>query len=351
MPISVAFIRELDNVDPQLRHILLSMFEELERQREESVTKKEFNELQKIVRNLGETVKELAVAQKQTEIQVKKLVAAQAKSEERLTRLEKAVEELTAAQAKSEERLTRLEKAVEELTAAQAKSEERLARLEKAVEELTAAQAKSEERLTRLEKAVEELTAAQAKSEERLTRLEKAVEELTVAQAKSEERLTRLEKTVEELAEAQKRTEEEITKLVKRMDVFEDRLEGISNSVGYGLENSAYRNLPKLLAERYSLKVEGRLVRRYINLGQKAIQVNIYGHARKNGKRFLILGECKVRPSKKEIGRFEKYAMRIAKQENEEEVFLLFVAHDFPPQIEELLQNKGIAYFWSYEFV
>ncbi len=267
MPISVAFIRELDNVDPQLRHILLSMFEELERQREESVTKKEFNELQKIVRNLGETVKELAVAQKQTEIQVKKLVA------------------------------------------------------------------------------------AQAKSEERLTRLEKAVEELTVAQAKSEERLTRLEKTVEELAEAQKRTEEEITKLVKRMDVFEDRLEGISNSVGYGLENSAYRNLPKLLAERYSLKVEGRLVRRYINLGQKAIQVNIYGHARKNGKRFLILGECKVRPSKKEIGRFEKYAMRIAKQENEEEVFLLFVAHDFPPQIEELLQNKGIAYFWSYEFV
>jgi hypothetical protein len=157
-----------------------------------------------------------------------------------------------------------------------------------------------------------------------------------------------LGKIVKELAEAQKKTEKEIAKLVKRMDAFEERLEGLSNSVGYTLENAAYKGLPKLLAERCGLKVEDRLIRRYLTVGQKDIQINIYGYARKNGKRLLILGECKVRPSKREIEQFEKYARWIAEQEGTE-VFLVFVAHDFPPKIEKLLQEKGIMYFWSYE--
>jgi len=140
-----------------------------------------------------------------------------------------------------------------------------------------------------------------------------------------------LKEVVRELAEAQKRTEEEIAKLVRRMDAFEkrleaveDRLEGISNSIGYSLENTAYKGLPRVLAERYGVEVEGQLVRRYVSVGAKEIQINIYGYARKNGRRLLVLGECKVRPSKREIGRFEKYARRIAEQEGKE-VFLVFV--------------------------
>ena len=50
-----------------------------------------------------------------------------------------------------------------------------------------------------------------------------------------------------DLAEAQKHTELEIQKLTGRMDAFEVRLEGISSSVGYGLENSSYKALPSLL--------------------------------------------------------------------------------------------------------
>jgi len=73
MPVSVAFIRELEEVDPKLRRVLLSLLEELERQREESVTKKEFNELKEIVRDIGKTVKELAEAQKRTEEEIAKL--------------------------------------------------------------------------------------------------------------------------------------------------------------------------------------------------------------------------------------------------------------------------------------
>lgn len=198
MPVSVTFIKELEGLDPKLRRVLISMLEELERQREESVTKKELNELTDIVRDLGKAVRELAEAQKKTEARV------------------------------------------------------------------------------------------------------------------------------EELAQAQKRTEDEIAKLVRRMDIFEERLEGISNSVGYSLENISYRALPTLLNRRYGLQVEGRLVRRYVLLGRKEIQVNIYGHAKKNGKRFIILGECKVRTSKKEVERFERYAKRISDEEGAEAFLLLW---------------------------
>ena len=84
MSVSVAFIRELENIDPKFRNVLLRMLEEIERQREDSVTKKEFNELKEIVRDLGKTVKELAEAQKKTEEELKKLISDHRKTREQL---------------------------------------------------------------------------------------------------------------------------------------------------------------------------------------------------------------------------------------------------------------------------
>ena len=294
MPVSVAFIKELENVDPQLRRILINLLEEFERQREESVTKKEFNELKEIVKDLGKSIQELTEAQKQTE-----------------------------------KRLLDFEK----------KNDENFAKVWQSIQELTEAQKSFEKRTS-----------------EEFARVWQSIQELTEAQKKAEERISALEVAVRELTEAQKRTEEEIARLAKRMEAFEvrlekveDRLEGISNSVGYSLENRAYKALPALLEERYGLAVKDRLIRRYFRIGRKDIQINIYGKAQKNAKEVLILGECKVRPSRKEIFRFEKYASKITEKEGFSESFLVLVAHDFLPQIEELLKERNIAYFWSYE--
>ena len=73
MPISVSLIRKLESVPKDLREVLLDLVEELERQREESVTKREFNELKEIVRELSEEVKKLAEAQRRTEEEIRKL--------------------------------------------------------------------------------------------------------------------------------------------------------------------------------------------------------------------------------------------------------------------------------------
>ena len=117
--------------------------------------------------------------------------------------------------------------------------------------------------------------------------------------------------------------------------------------MGYTLENAAYRALPAIL-RNYGLEVEGRLIRKYVKVGRVFRQVNVYGHARRDGERFLIVGEVKTRPSKKEIDRFEKLADALARKEGLP-VFRLFVAHDFPPDIEEFLRSRDILPVWSYD--
>ena len=298
----------------------------------QTVTKDDFN-------RLVNAVSELAEAQKRTEEKIEALAEAQRQTEERIS-------ELAEAQRKTEERLDRLSQRVEELAEAQRKTEERL-------NELAEAQRKTEERLDRLSQRVEELAEAQRKTEERLN-------ELAEAQRKTEERLDSLSRKVEMLAEAQVKVEEQIRELVeslgkleKRVDELaeeqekiKERLEGISNSVGYSLENSAYKALPSIL-EKYGIKVQGRLIRRYI--GEH--QVNIYGKATRNGQEVTILGECKVRPSRREIKRFERLTQYFQKTGViSGDVVLVFVAHDYPPEIEKYLSKKNLLYFWSYEF-
>jgi len=82
MPYSVNIIRLLEKVEPSTREVLLAVLEEIERQREVTVTKKEFNELKEIVKDLGQTVKELAEAQKKTEAELEKLVGEHCKTRE-----------------------------------------------------------------------------------------------------------------------------------------------------------------------------------------------------------------------------------------------------------------------------
>lgn len=68
----------------------------------------------------------------------------------------------------------------------------------------------------------------------------------------------------------------------------------------------------------------------------------------RNGVDVLVLGECKVRASKKEVRDFLRLADRIEKLEGVE-TFRLFVCYDYTPEVEELLKELGVSYHWSYE--
>ena len=99
----------------------------------------------------------------------------------------------------------------------QARTEERLERLETAVQALAEAQRRTEER-------VNELAEAQRRTEERLERLEATVQALAEAQKRTEER-------VNELAEAQRRTEEQIQVLIREMIVVKADIKALKADV------------------------------------------------------------------------------------------------------------------------
>ena len=82
--------------------------------------------------------------------------------------------------------------------------------------------------------------------------LKQVVEELAQAQKKTEQR-------VEELAQAQKRTEEELCSLVREHAKTREMVAGLSDTVGYGLENQAYKALRRLLERDFDLKIKDRL--------------------------------------------------------------------------------------------
>jgi len=241
MPVSVAVLRKLEEVEPQLRGVLISILEELERQREETVTKNDFNELKEIVR-------ELAIAQKNTE---------------------KAVQDL-------------------QIT----------------VKELQIAVRDTQKALQGTQAAVQDT--------------QKALQDLVFDHSKTREQLG-----------------------------------GLSNTVGYILENEAYKFLPALLKREFGLEVKGKLLRDFVkdNRGHE-IEVNILGQATRKRNRFVIVGESKSQLSKNKVSEFLNKKLKRLDGVFDGELFPILVTHmKSEPDVDAFAAQKGIKrIFYSYEF-
>jgi len=329
-----------------LMETLTEYFGELEN----TVTKTELHELQDVVQRLAE-------AQERTERRVEQLAAALERNEERLAKLEAAVERLVAAQERNEERLAKLEAAVERLVAAQERNEERLAKLEAAVERLVAAQERNEERLAKLEAAVERLIVAQERNEERCVRLEAAVAALAEAQKRTELRVEELaeaqkrtEQRLEELAAAQKRTEATVERLVIGLAETRQMVGGLSDAVGYGLEDRAIKELPRLLAEEYGVQVKGRLVRRFVRyVDGKKDELNIFGEGVRDGEPVTVCGEAKARLARKHVDALCRLGERLVRSgEAKHPLFLLAVTYSVEPEVEAYAASRQVAVIPSY---
>ncbi|MGC9045584.1 MAG: chordopoxvirus fusion protein [Thermodesulfovibrio sp.] len=296
MIFGIELIEELEKLDPAVRTAFLKILRLIEQTIGDVVKKEDFLALKRAVEELSENVKELS-------------------------------------------------KNVKELAEAQKHAEERLTRLEQTVAELAEAQKHAEERLTRLEQTVAELAEAQKEMQKEVSRLDKAIQELSEAQKRTEQR-------VEELAEAQKRTEESLRKLTEEHKKTREHLGGLSNTVGYILENEAYKHLPKLLMEDFGIDVEGRLIRDFIELPDgRYEEVNIFGKGRKNGKELIIVGEAKTQLKKADIDAFLKKLSKIEKVHPQEKILLMVTHQVVNPQVFKYAQQKGIAkVYLSYQF-
>ncbi len=338
--------------EPKQAERLARMMGQMYRELAETVKRADFEVLQNVlsrlsdnVEALSEKVNELAEAQKRTELRVGELTRAQHELAEAQKRTEIRLSELAEAQKRTEIRLN-------ELAEAQKITEQR-------VNELTEAQKRTEIRLSELaeaqkitEQRVNELTEAQKRTEIRLNELaeaqkitEQRVNELTEAQKRTELR-------VEELTKAQYKTENELKRLAEALNETREQLGGISDTIGYTLENEAFKALPNLLHRDYGLVVVGRLKRGYIKDKKgRPIEVNIIGEATSNGKKVSIIGECKVRLSKKAIKEFVKRRVEAFKGRVEGEIFPVLVTHMISEaNAEDFARDNDIALYYSYDF-
>ncbi len=228
-----------------------------------------------------------------------------------------------------------------ELTQAQARTEEKVGRLEGAVARLAEAQTRTEERVGRLEDALARLAEAQAKTEERVGRLEDAVAKLAEAQARTEERVGRLEDAVAKLAQAQTRTEKALTNLTQE-------IRRMSDTLGYGLEDLGEWVLPAYFERTYGISGVERCTRKFIKVDRKEIEVNLYAEGEREGEPIVLLGESKNRIRESEVKKFVKH-LKVLEDVFDKPVFRFIFGFWAHPSAERLAKESGIEVICSYQ--
>jgi len=209
--------------------------------------------------------------------------------------------------------------------------------LKQVVKELAEAQKQSEVRLTRLEATVQELAQAQQRTERR-------VEELAQAQKRTEQRM-------EELAQAQKRTEAALQKLSEEHLETRRQLGGLAMTVGYTLENEAYKALPALLKRDYGLVVQGRLKRSHVAVKDGGyVEVNVLGDGVLQDRLVKIVGESKAQLSQNDVDRFIRRKLRLLREVFPDPFPVLITHMVTSPEVEEYARSRGIALYYSYDF-
>ncbi|MGQ9842032.1 MAG: hypothetical protein ACUVRK_00570 [Spirochaetota bacterium] len=223
-------------------------------------------------------------------------------------------------------------------------TKEDFSELKSIVRELAEAQKRTEAR-------VGELAEAQKRTEARVDTLSQKMEELAEAQKRTESRVEELAVAQKELAEAQKRTEAEIEKLTNSLKETRSQLGGLSRSFSYAFENEAYRNIPKLLHERFGYEVKEKIVR--AEIGGK--EINFFCKAIKDGKEIYIVGESKVRLDDN-IWRREVFLELEGKIDVLRKVYgdiiiqPILVTHFATPGFLKEADEKGIIVIQSYEW-
>ncbi len=156
---------------------------------------------------------------------------------------------------------------------------------------------------------------------------------------------------------AQQKTEAALQQLIQDHQETRRQLGGLSATVGYRLEDEAFKALPRLLERDFGLIVQGRLKRGYVpDVEGRLLEVNIFGQAVRNdgatptGRVVTIVGEGKSQLSANDVDRFIR--RKLARLQGAfDELFPLLVTYMITaPDVEEYARQKGIAVYYSYDF-
>jgi chemotaxis protein histidine kinase CheA len=274
-----------------------------------------------------------------------------------LTEVMSAVEaERVAEMAEIRENLTTLVEVTTRLAQAQQRTDESVkglaqaqTRTEARVGELVQAQTRTEARVEELAQAQKELAQAQTRTEARVEELAQAQKELAQAQ-------TRTEARVEELAQAQARTEqvvaetradilqmrEQLTRTEARIVELQQAVGRIGNDLGYDLEEYTSLLLPPYLERHFGIHVNGLGVDHFLMDDGSRAEVDLVGHATRDGQPLLLLGECRVHVGGGAIGDLADKLDAIARTMPNTKLFKYIVGMRIHPTAPPVAQARGI---------
>jgi hypothetical protein len=171
-----------------------------------------------------------------------------------------------------------------------------------------------------------------------------------------------LKDVVQRLAEAQERTEKRMDTMAAGMDemrkaimTVNSQVGGISSTLGYALENEAYRLLPGYLRQHHQLEVSERFLR--MSIGNN--EINFLARARQaDGREVLIVGESKSRLDERRreeselesvFAQLEKQGAAVAEVHPGVPIIPLLVTHFARPAFIQAAAERGVILVQSYQ--
>jgi len=188
-----------------------------------------------------------------------------------------------------------------------------------------------------LKEVVKDLAEAQKRTETK-------VEELAEAQKRTEAKL-------EELVEAQQKTEVEIKTLTITVKNIQKELGGISNTIGYELEDKSYSLFPQVLKEDFNIHIKGDIERKFIMYPSgKDDEINIYGKGTLAGEEVYIIGESKAQIGKSDVKDFIKLLKRVT-DHLKKKIIPIILCYSIHPRVEKFIgeEHPEIKIYRSYE--
>ena len=207
-------------------------------------------------------------------------------------------------------------------------------RLTKTVSELSGSVRELAEAQKRTEQRLEELAEAQKRTEFAVSTLAERVTRLEVA-------MERVEGAVERLAEAQKRTEERMGDLAKAVG-------GLSETVGFGIEDVARVVLPGWLERHERVRV-GDLERRFLEAEGESVEFNLYGEGSKGGKPLIVVGEAKARIHAGDASQFLRNLEKAEKTLAGKRLLPVMFGFWIHPSAQTIAKTKKIRLVASYQ--
>ncbi|HQJ31350.1 MAG TPA: hypothetical protein PLG18_09460, partial [Syntrophales bacterium] len=135
------------------------------------------------------------------------------------------------------------------------------------------------------------------------------------------------------------RTEKELHALVREHRETRRQLGGLSQSVGYLLEDRIIPQVGAYARRQFGIEVSLVDRRNLIYENGEYDELNIYAEGMKEGRPVFLIGECKAQPGKRDLDRFAKLIARVRRRLSGE-VQALMVGYQIAPAVEDYARTR-----------